>query len=56
MLNRLFCTTALLLLTADSAFATVSPPPDTIPEPSLLTLAASGVAGAILYARRRRQK
>ena len=56
MVNRLAAVVALLLGSATVAMATVAQPPPTIPEPSALMMLASGLGGAIVYARNRRRK
>ena len=50
-----FSLIAVLIAVAD-ALAAVAVDPVPVPEPSTLVLMASGVAGAILYARNRRSR
>ncbi len=53
MLTRIAVAAILLATSATAAFAV---PPRTVPEPSMLPMLASGVGGALLYLRSRRNK
>jgi hypothetical protein len=56
MIKHAFGALVILLATASAALATVPVPPVSVPEPSLLVLAGSGIAGVVLYARNRRRR
>lgn len=50
--SALFVASALLLMSAESTFATIRPQV-VVPEPASMTLLAVGAAGAYLFSRRR---
>jgi hypothetical protein len=56
MFSRIAAAMLMVAAAATVASAAVTGPPQEVPEPSLLTLLATGAGSALLYVRNRRSK